>query len=376
MKGINPAGIPPPGGVDPVPGRPVKGATVLFMGEKVNAMIGWLLMAMVCFGVPAPAGAKVIDRVVARVGSDIITSFDVEQALQAVEAQADPSELKTEEGQQKIKEARQQILDSLIDQKLVVQKARNWSEDNKKEGGDSAAAPNPYLPDDSEVEKRTDEAFQEAQSRYDSPEAFQAELNREHLTQESFRSKIREHVRDILIYQNMITDKRKEFQGSFTVGEDEARSYYKDHPDLFSAGEQVQLAQIVLPDDAAAEKMKQRLEAGADFASMAKRYSRDPSRFNGGMLGWIGKGQLEFPQLEKAAFAAKAGEVVGPIRTKEGWHLLKVLAFKQASQQTFAQVKNQVMNYLYSKKMDEKIKAWVQGLRQESYVQVFPGGQD
>lgn len=339
-------------------------------------MAGWVAAVALALASGA-ARAEVVDRIVAKVGTEMITQFDLDQAVSLVRQQMDPAEVKAEQGTQAEKDERAKILDSMIDQKLVILKAKAWDQDNKKDSGDSSAAPNPYLPDDADVEKQTDQQVEQIESQDPTATAFQAALQDEHLNEDSFRSKIRDQVRDGLIYQAMRKEQEKEFQGSVTVGDGEARDYYNAHPDLFSAGQQVQLAQIVLPDGAAGEaearKVKAQLEGGAEFAALAKRLSHDRSRFNGGMLGWIGKGQMKYPQLEKAAFAAKEGDIVGPIHTEDGWHLLKVLGFKQASQQTFDQVKNQVKNYLYTTKMNDKLGAWVKQLRQTNFVQTFPG---
>ncbi|MCX8010967.1 MAG: peptidylprolyl isomerase, partial [Ignavibacteria bacterium] len=66
------------------------------------------------------------------------------------------------------------------------------------------------------------------------------------------------------------------------------------------------------------------LKSGADFATLAKQYSQDPgSGQNGGDLGWFGKGQM-VPEFEKAAFGGKIGEIIGPIKTSYGFHIIKV----------------------------------------------------
>ncbi len=74
-----------------------------------------------------------------------------------------------------------------------------------------------------------------------------------------------------------------------------------------------------------AEQLLQRLEEGADFAALAREYSDGPSAAQGGDLGWFGPGQMVEP-FEEAAFDAAVGEVVGPVQTQFGLHLIKVVA--------------------------------------------------
>ena len=73
-----------------------------------------------------------------------------------------------------------------------------------------------------------------------------------------------------------------------------------------------------------AEDVKQQLEDGGDFAELAKEYSQDPgSAEKGGDLGCLGKGET-VPEFEEAAFGAEQGEIVGPVKTEFGYHILEV----------------------------------------------------
>lgn len=74
-----------------------------------------------------------------------------------------------------------------------------------------------------------------------------------------------------------------------------------------------------------AQELIERAMAGEDFAQLALEYSEDPgSGPDGGNLGWFGKGQMVGP-FEEAAFAAEAGELVGPVKTQFGYHVIKVV---------------------------------------------------
>jgi peptidyl-prolyl cis-trans isomerase D len=73
-----------------------------------------------------------------------------------------------------------------------------------------------------------------------------------------------------------------------------------------------------------ARELLRRIRNGESFAALAREYSDDPgSKTSGGDLGWTGRGGWVKP-FEQAAFGAKVGEVVGPIRTQFGWHIIKV----------------------------------------------------
>ena len=70
-----------------------------------------------------------------------------------------------------------------------------------------------------------------------------------------------------------------------------------------------------------------RIEKGENFADLAKRFSKCPSKAKGGDLGWFGKGQM-VPEFETAAFAASKGAVVGPVKTEFGYHIILVKDLK------------------------------------------------
>lgn len=75
---------------------------------------------------------------------------------------------------------------------------------------------------------------------------------------------------------------------------------------------------------AEANKIYRELKSGADFAKLAKEYSKDPgSAANGGDLGWFGKGRM-VPEFEKACFTGRVGEIQRPVKTNYGYHIIKV----------------------------------------------------
>ena len=82
---------------------------------------------------------------------------------------------------------------------------------------------------------------------------------------------------------------------------------------------------------------------GADFAALARAHSDDTlSKANGGDLGWVGANELPKP-FEEAMFAMQAGEVRGPVKTEFGWHVIQVREVKGAAQQTFEDVREQLV---------------------------------
>ena len=80
---------------------------------------------------------------------------------------------------------------------------------------------------------------------------------------------------------------------------------------------------ILVADEQAAQDLKTRIEAGADFAAMAREHSQCPSRAQGGDLGEFGPGQM-VPEFDKVVFSAEVGRVQGPVQTQFGYHLIEI----------------------------------------------------
>jgi len=138
------------------------------------------------------------------------------------------------------------------------------------------------------------------------------------------------------------------------VEDAELQSYYDDHLDEFVEEEQAQAAHVLIrvaPDadvevqaeaEVRAKGVAQIALAGGDFAALAEKHSDDPgSKDRGGDLGWFGRGRM-MPEFEEAVFAAKPGDIVGPVRSQYGFHIIKVDGFRPESQRPFEEVVEQV----------------------------------
>ncbi len=90
------------------------------------------------------------------------------------------------------------------------------------------------------------------------------------------------------------------------------------------AGYKIHAAHILVKDRATAEKVLAELKAGAKFEDLAKKYSIDPSKANGGDLGYFQRGDL-LPEFENAVIKLKPGQVSGIVHTKLGYHIIKRL---------------------------------------------------
>lgn len=150
------------------------------------------------------------------------------------------------------------------------------------------------------------------------------------------------------------------------VSDDEVKAYYDANTSAFQQDEQVKARHILIKVDEAAgeddvarakkqiEKIAAQVKVGKDFAELARKNSEGPSAPNGGDLGWFGRGQMVKP-FEDAAFALKKDEVSGPVRTRFGWHLIKVDDVREAGAKPFEDVKETIRSTIAEEKAAGKV---------------------
>ncbi len=146
-----------------------------------------------------------------------------------------------------------------------------------------------------------------------------------------------------------------------------AKQYYERHTDRFST-DSVKVQHILVSDELAARNMLAQATAKeADFQALAEKNSRDPSaKNNRGELGWITRDSPLVDEFKDAAFLAKTGEVVGPVKSLFGYHLIKVVERKIGQPMTYDEVELRVKADLRS----ELMKNYVAQLRKQAKVQI------
>ena len=140
-----------------------------------------------------------------------------------------------------------------------------------------------------------------------------------------------------------------------TVEEREISDFYELNKSSFEEPKKVKARHILLevPKDASSqedEKIKEKAldilkkaKNGDDFSELAKKYSEGPTASEGGDLGYIVKGQMVKP-FEEAVFSLKKGEIGGPVRTRFGWHIVKVEDIKDAVHKTLPEVRDEIVS--------------------------------
>src|SRR5262245_25454531 len=256
-------------------------------------------------------GGQVVDRIAAVVNDDIILVSELEEKLFLLDAQG---QLKNRDSTQ-IAEMRKEILDRLIEEKLVVQRAKSQD----------------IHADATDLQKRVDDAMEKVRSQFPSPTAFRQALNQEGITETMLRERYQSDIENEVVGQRIVS---KEVRSKVEVTSDDVEKYYKENKDqLPRKPAEVELAHFLArPVDAAVEaeakdkieKARARIVGGEKFEDVASKVSDDPSRGRGGLLGWFQKGDLD-PAFEAAAESLQINELSAPVRSAFGYHLIEVL---------------------------------------------------
>ncbi|WP_443201006.1 peptidylprolyl isomerase [Pseudomonas sp. CNPSo 3701] len=118
-----------------------------------------------------------------------------------------------------------------------------------------------------------------------------------------------------------------------------------------------------------AERLYQRIQAGEDFAELAKNFSEDPgSALNGGSLNWIDPNAL-VPEFREVMNNTASGEVSKPFKSQFGWHVLQVMG-RRATDSSEQMREQQALNLLRNRKYDEELQTWLRQIRDEAYVEI------
>ncbi len=162
----------------------------------------------------------------------------------------------------------------------------------------------------------------------------------------------------------------KTINSNIKINESELRAYYSQHLEEFTMPPRVLLAHIIVNNSQLAEQLLDKLKQGANFSELARNYSQDSSAAQGGVLGWFSDEQL-IPELSSVAFSLEPGSVSDVVKTNFGYHIVKVLNKTYATLLEFDQVKAQLEAYMTAEEQANKMLELIQQLRQDSDIKIL-----
>ena len=319
--------------------------------NAVRAFIATLCLA--AFVWPSAAHARVVEKIAALVGDDLILQSEVEDRAAPLLADianiANPAEREA-----RTNAIRREVLERLIDDQMLAQQATELKLTVSNDEIDRAVE---------QIKK--DYGIDDAQ--------LKDELRKQGMTMPVYRMNTK---REILKYRvlNIAVGSK------INVGDSEVQSYYDRH--MKSANIQVRASHIfiAIPEDAdnatlldrekLAKSLLARVQSGEDFAKLAREYSQDAgTRAEGGDLGFIGRDILPKP-LEELVFSMNVGEVKGPVRADRGFHIIKLVDKRAKDSKPFADVQDEIRVRLRQREMERQTKIYLGELRKKVLVDI------
>lgn len=340
----------------------------LVFGALLMASSG---MAQTAASTPqSPYGGTTVEDIVARVNDQIITQSDYDRAMQEEDQDARAHGATM----QQISAEHKDLLRNLIDQQL-------WLSKGKELG----------ITGDTELIKRLDDIRK--QYNMASIDDLEQAAKEQGVSFEDFKA----NIRNSIITQDVM---RQEVGEHIQVTPGEAMAYYDAHKQDYQQPESVRLAEILIStgtpvatngvteaapaDDPAkiaaakakADDIEARLHAGGDFSQLARSFSDGTTASEGGELGQYKRGALGSKVLEDATFSLQSGQYTAPIRTRQGWVILKVEQHVTGGVQPYKDVQEQVEEALYMERMEPAIRAYLTTMREDSFIDIKPGYVD
>jgi peptidyl-prolyl cis-trans isomerase C len=219
-------------------------------------------------------------------------------------------------------------------------------------------------------------ALDEFKSGFQDEKQYQQSLAQIGFTEASFK----DQIKNGLAIKTLID---KEVSQHVSVSDNQVRSFYDEHPDLFRQPEQVKASHILIqvPADAdeakkaaalaSIQSLKQRIDKGENFANLAMEYSDCPSKAKGGDLGFFSREQMVQP-FSEAAFALQPGQVSDVVTTRFGYHLIRLTERKKAQTMAFNDVKEEISNRLRQEQEEKRIADYLEKIKKNADIQRLP----
>lgn len=317
----------------------------------------WLLFG---FLLAAPlVVADVVEMIIARVNNEIVSNSELERQKKQLRSEL-AQQYSSTELERVFQEREKDLLRDLIDQSLLVQRAKDLG-----------------LSAETDVVKRLDRIRQD--NNLATLEDLEKEVQRQGISFEDFKNNIRNNI----LTQMVIS---REVGQRIMITREEVRQYYEQHKQEMAQPEQVHLREILLSTEGKeapavaeletkAREVLARAKKGEDFVELAKKNSDGPTAKDGGDIGFFERGRMS-KEIEQIAFGLKVGEVSDIIRTRYGFLILKVEEHTQAGIPPFEKVEPRINEILYYQRVQPALRVYLTRLREESYIDIRPGYAD
>lgn len=320
-------------------------------GAVLASVVGLLLGGS---WAPPVAEARVVEKIAAVVGEDVILGSEVEEKAAPLLAEA---ARESDPGQRTARASalRREVLDRMIDDALILQEAAELRLSVTSE----------------QVDASIDEI--KRQNNMDDSQLRQA-LAGQGMSMASYRQDLKRQLLRFRVINIAVGSK-------VTISDEDVKNYYERHmkgegalevkaSHIFLAIPDGADASVVAEKQALARKLLERAQAGEDFAALAKEYSDDAAtRAEGGDLGYFGKDMLPKP-IEELVFSMKPGEIRGPVRADRGFHVIRLVDRRQKAVKALEDVKDDIRMQLRQREMEKQTKTYLTELRKKTLIDI------
>jgi len=294
--------------------------------------------------------AAVVDKIVVVVNNEIITQREVDMMLAPVYNQY-RNMYQGEELIRMLEDVREKILKQLIEDRLIFSEAKKLN----------------ITVEEKEIDAKLDEMKKKVGSDRD----LESMLNEQNLTLNELRARYKEKI----MIRKLID---KKVGAKIIITPLEVKNYYNNNKDSFMQPEEIKLSTILIKpkdekggDAGALQTIRdivKRLKEGCGFEGLAKEYSDGPGAEEGGVMGYVKKGDL-MPQIENIVFNLKEGEMTDIIQSPIGYHVFKVDEKKIRRMRELAEVRQDIEESLYREKANQRLKGWIDSLSKSAYIE-------
>lgn len=294
--------------------------------------------------------AELVDKIVAIVNDDIVTQSELQESMLPFVADY-KVRYGEEELENKMDAAREDALNRLIEEKLILQDAKRR---------------------EVEVEdKEVDDRVEEVKSRFENSEEFYTAIEASGVTIGRLKDKYKEQLMMKKLVSAIINSKVQ-------ISPTQIAAYYNGHIEDFKTPDMVRLKILLLKPLAErnledtrkiALQVLDKIRAGEDFDMLVKEYSQGPNIDKGGDMGYMAKGSI-IKELEDTMGALGAGEVSGIINTSTGFNIVKVIDKQPAGTKMLEEVNGLIRQRLFQQEAELTLREFVSELKEDAYIKV------
>jgi peptidyl-prolyl cis-trans isomerase SurA len=329
-------------------------------------------LLLVWLAVPVVVSADtVVEEIIARVNNQIISRSEYLRSKEQLKQEAQQQD--AAHADKIVAERDKDVLRDLIDQQLLLEKGKDLG-----------------ITGDTELVKKLDEMRK--QMNLESMDDLEKAASGQGVSFEDFK----QNMRNQIITQQVIG---KEVGSKMSLSKEEEQKFYDEHKSELEQPEQIRLREILVsteklvsPDkkgstdsaddpqriataQAKADDLLAQIRKGTSFEDIAKKNSDGSTAADGGDLGYFKRGTLA-KELEDKTFAMKPGEVSDVIRTKQGFVILKVVEHHNTGIPPMSEIEPRIQDALYMQKLQPALRAYLQKLREDAYIDIKSGYVD